>query len=649
MHELSPRIPDAFTWREAVQHQLRTLLAASPIHAGLTVEEWRAVKARWLAFIRAAGRNLLQRERAPITARLISEARFDGFRVQKLIFASFPGWQVGLNLYLPLLDGPYTPILCPCGHGAKWQDDHQIPPQVLARNGFAAALFDMPMFGEKERGNDHFIQGSQAALVGRWSNEFFLLDALRVADYLETRADITFARGMGVTGVSGGGFATLYLAALDDRVRAIVPVCSTAPLGGHLIEGLYTGCPENYLFGQARMGMDFNDPLGLAAPTPCLVIGGRQDTIFTSQAVTQSVEKAKKLYALEDAEDHIELFFDDCPHQYTAVMAAEAARWFRRWLLGDGDPVIDDTFTLLPQEALDCGTADTTIGMIDVIRQEVARLAERRQPAVANEDIAAVLRLPVPAPGTLEELPPAAWGYPGLRKSILHTAGGVPIPIITMPCPDAPAGTLVCFTEAGSISPLRQVGGLWGMCARIIAADLRGFGALAPAPSDYDIYGWCSVDRALGDLLTLCGETIMGGQVADALQVLDIAADDDLTVFGQGEAALPALFAGLLHPRVGRIVLQDFPASFALLATAEQPTWSRYQYLPGVLERFDLAELFRGRNDREFLLIHPLDGEKQRLDMESAERLYDEMGLRVRLYCGEEAVAGVVSDWGKGR
>jgi len=227
--EGSGSVAPAFAWREQVQNRIRALLAASPLaDPSITVERWRAVKEEWRRFVNKTARALIERDRAPLTVRLVGRHAGAGFRIENLVFESFPGWQVGLNLFLPEGAGPFIPVLCPCGHGPKWASEHQVPPQVLARHGFAAALFDMPMFGEKPRNNYHFIQGPQAEMVGRWSNEFFLLDALRTADYLETRSDITFVHGMGVTGVSGGGMASQFLASIDPRVRALVPVCSVA-------------------------------------------------------------------------------------------------------------------------------------------------------------------------------------------------------------------------------------------------------------------------------------------------------------------------------------------------------------------------------------------------------------------------------------
>ncbi|MDD5707585.1 MAG: hypothetical protein PHR35_16815 [Kiritimatiellae bacterium] len=647
-------IPPSFAWREQVQNRMRALLAASPLaETDLTVERWREVKEKWRRFVRKAAQALIQRDRAPLVVRSAGGYSGPGFRVENMVFESFPGWQVGLNLFLPEGAGPFIPVLCPCGHGPKWAGEHQVPPQVLARHGFAAALFDMPMFGEKWRDNCHFTQGPQAEMAGHWSNEFFLLDALRAADYLETRSDIAWAHGMGVTGVSGGGMATLFLAAIDPRVRAFVPVCSIAPLNGHIMEGLYTGCPENYMPGQVQAGLDLCDLLGLAAPLPCLAISGRQDTLFTPESIRRAMVRARRVYAIEGAADRLDEYVADAPHTYTADMAERAAGWFRRWLGVSGDVRMAEPVVVLPEATLDCGTGATTDSMLDVVRRDVVRLRSRRKPAVSNAELAGVLRLaPDERPVEVVNLPSAsAWGYPGLRHRVVPTPDGLALPLIEITCPDAPVGAMVCFTEGEPLAPLRQDAGLYGLCRHMFSASLRGFGALTPAPTDYDIYSWCAVDRALSDLLAMGGETALGVQTADACRVVRAAGTEQtdglLTVYGRGEAALPALFAGILHPRVTNVIVDRGLSSFGLLATAPRPAWRRYCFLQNVLTRFDLPELLAGRPEKRFLVLNPLDAMKRPLDESAALDLYgaDTPHVTVRLQAEDEAPAPLLRAW----
>ena len=631
----NPNPDTRLAWREQTQRRTTDLLAQGrDLINNIDLPAWQTTKARWQAYVREQCRGIEQYKGQPIRAQLLRENSHAGFRVQNIVFESMPGWQVGLDLFLPANDGPggpYVPVICPCGHSAKWKVHHQLPPQVLARNGFAVALFDSPMFGEKTHHNDHFIQGSQAGMVGAWSNLFFLIDAVRSIDYLQTRDDIDFSHGCGVTGVSGGGFSTLFMAQVDERTRAIVPVCSVAPFGGHNIEGLYTGCPENYMRGQAALGLDFDHLVCLAAPLPCLVIGGTEDDLFRPALVHKSVDQARVVYGLEGVADRLGLYIEQAPHSYTPTMAFQAARWMRRWLL-DSDTVVDNfTPEALPEAELTCGIAQSTGGMLEFVQHEVTRLKRTRRPDASDEGLRALLRIDPQATQPhidVQTLPDGTWGYTWLHKHLIHTEDDLTLPVVEAIFPDAPQGALVCFSDADKAQVLHQIGGLFGLRHRIVSADLRGFGSLEPLPTDYDMYTWCGVDRALSDLVQLCNQTVLGQQTSDALRVLEMAhrtdagTPDDLTVYGRGEAALAALFAGLLNPHVKRIVLDAFLCSFEALATDSAPHWKRYQYLPDVLKQFDLPELLAQRQDKAFLLINPCDAHKRRLDEVDALKLY---------------------------
>lgn len=644
-------------WREQTQTLLRGKLERGRERLqGVKLKAWLALKARWRALVRRAAADIHPWKDKPISATLLKERPYDGFRVENIVFESIPGWKVGLNLFLP----PHRegaprprPVICPCGHGPKWQDDHQIPPQILARHGFAAALFDMPMFGEKRRDNNHFIQGSQAQMAGIWSNFFFLIDALRVADYLETRRDLDFSRGMGVTGVSGGGYATLFLAQLDKRIRAIAPACCVAPFGAHIIEGLYTGCPENFIRGQAGTGFDFHHLLALAAPMPCLVLGGSQDSLFRQQIVRRSVAEIARIYQLEGAAERLRLFMDDCPHKYTARMANRAALWMRRWLNDDTAGRDLGCGPLLAEKDLDCGTADSTDGILQVTRRTVARLKRNRSTDVSAAAIRRVFGLAAKCPAPrLRPIPrETEWGYPQLRRAVLTSPGDIPLPWIEAEYPSAHPGVAVCFGEDDPFDFLRQNGGLFGLCQRVVAVSLRGFGELEPRPSDYDLYNWCSIDRALADMIFLCGGSAMGQQIGDALRALDAVIartrNGEIMVVGRGEAALPALFAALLRRRVKRVVLDSFLCGFEALATVPAPRWKRYAYVDRVLTAFDLPDLLRRRTDKRFLLVNACDANKQPLKKPAALRLYGNKSKNLEVRAGLESanLCDLIQQW----
>jgi dienelactone hydrolase len=65
-----------------------------------------------------------------------------------------------------------------------------------------------------------------------------LLNARRAIDYLAARSDLDRNR-IGATGRSGGGMATFFLAALDERIAASAPVSGTLSTTGWIKHGLW--------------------------------------------------------------------------------------------------------------------------------------------------------------------------------------------------------------------------------------------------------------------------------------------------------------------------------------------------------------------------------------------------------------------------
>ena len=67
-------------------------------------------------------------------------------------------------------------------------------------------------------------------------------NAIRALDYLETRPEVDMKR-IGLTGISGGGAMTWYTAAVDERIAAAAPSCSTFTWGSQAEHWL--GCAAN--------------------------------------------------------------------------------------------------------------------------------------------------------------------------------------------------------------------------------------------------------------------------------------------------------------------------------------------------------------------------------------------------------------------
>ena len=98
---------------------------------------------------------------------------------------------------------------------------------------------------------------------------------------------------MGCVGISGGGMATQFAAALDERIKA-------AFISGYLnsfrdsVMSL-AHCVDNYVPGILNW-CESSDIAGLIAPRPLFVESGDRDPIFPVEASRQAFVEVKRIY-----------------------------------------------------------------------------------------------------------------------------------------------------------------------------------------------------------------------------------------------------------------------------------------------------------------------------------------------------------------
>jgi len=158
--------------------------------------------------------------------------REEGFRVEKLHFQSRPRLYVTGNLYLPKSAAPGSnlpAVLYVCGHSGRGRDGNKAAFQHhgmwFATHGYVCLVIDTLQLGEIagiHHGTYRYdrwwwqARGYTPAAVECWNG-------IRALDYLESRPEVDPER-LAVTGISGGGAATFWIAAADDRVKVAVPV-----------------------------------------------------------------------------------------------------------------------------------------------------------------------------------------------------------------------------------------------------------------------------------------------------------------------------------------------------------------------------------------------------------------------------------------
>ncbi len=181
----------------------------------------------------------LPNRKTELHAHVTGRIQMAGFSIEKLIFESLPGVYVTALVYSPDDHSTKHPaVLVPAGHATNGKIHYQVLSQRLASRGYVVIAWDPVGQGErsqfwdakagKSRYNlvcaEHAVMGNLAYLAGANLARWEIWDGMRAVDYLLTRAEVDPDR-ISITGTSGGGTQTTLIAALDSRIKAVVPSC----------------------------------------------------------------------------------------------------------------------------------------------------------------------------------------------------------------------------------------------------------------------------------------------------------------------------------------------------------------------------------------------------------------------------------------
>src|SRR4030042_5537129 len=196
-------------------------------------------------------------------------------------------------MFIPggLKKGSKYPVVIYCsGHTSDgYHGSYQQMILNLVRKGFIVFAFDPVAQGERleyydpETGKDivgdpdivHSYSGAQAFITGSSQARYMIWDGIRAVDYLMTRKEVDPAR-IGITGRSGGGTQSAYIAAFDDRIYAAAPECYITNFT-RLFQSIGNQDAEQNFFNGIIRGIDHPDLLLVRAPKPAMMITTSRD------------------------------------------------------------------------------------------------------------------------------------------------------------------------------------------------------------------------------------------------------------------------------------------------------------------------------------------------------------------------------------
>lgn len=300
-------------------------------------------------------------ERTPLKPEITGRIEKEDFVVEKLHFESSPGLYVSGDLYRPrTVSAPLPAILYVCGHSVMKKGDVSLGNKTgyqkhgawFARNGYVCLIIDTIQLGEIP-GIHHgtynlgkwwwHSRGYTPAGVEAWNG-------IRAIDYLQSRAEVDPER-IGVTGRSGGGAYTWYIAALDERVKAAVPVAGITSLKNHVVDGCVEGhCDCMYQVNS--YGWDYPLLAALVSPRPLLISNQDTDRIFPLDGVVDVFTKARRIYELQGAGKQIGLCIAAGGHEDIQELQIDAFHWMNRHLKGDRSLISMAAEDMFPPEEL---------------------------------------------------------------------------------------------------------------------------------------------------------------------------------------------------------------------------------------------------------------------------------------------------------
>ena len=278
--------------------------------------------------------------KVPLDLKVIEDVNINGIRRLKISFAVEKDDRVPAWLFIPTgQKNPVPAILClhqtisigksePAGLGGSSNLNYALE---LAKRGYVTLAPDYPNFGDYKF--DPYANGYvSASMKGIWNN-------MAAIDLLQSLPEVDPKR-IGCIGHSLGGHNSLFLAAFDTRIKAVVTSCGFTSfykyyfgdLTGWSHKGYMPRIATVYEKNPSKMPFDFTEILGAVAPRAIFINAPIHDSNFEISGVYDCVNTAKPVYELLKARDKLIMINPDAPHDFPPEARIAAYQFLDREL-----------------------------------------------------------------------------------------------------------------------------------------------------------------------------------------------------------------------------------------------------------------------------------------------------------------------------
>jgi dienelactone hydrolase len=303
--------------------------------------DWRAARGRLLAGMQAVMGALPESKRLPVDVGQVVREETPGFTRIRITYLAEADDRVPAYLLIPKRLRRRAPaMLClhqtikigkdePAGLGGGANLHYA---KELAERGYVCIVPDYPYLGENAF--DPYKHGYVSCTMKG------IVNHRRAVDVLQSLPEVD-GRRIGSIGHSLGGHNTLFVAAFDTRIRAMVTSCGFTAARKYY-NGDLTGwagvrymprIAEKYGKDPARIPFDFPDLLVALAPRPLFINAPLHDANFEVSGVRDCVDAAMPVYdRIFKAKARLVAAYPDAKHDFPPEIRTSAYQFLDHWL-----------------------------------------------------------------------------------------------------------------------------------------------------------------------------------------------------------------------------------------------------------------------------------------------------------------------------
>jgi hypothetical protein len=574
--------------------------------------------------------------------------KMEGFTIKNILFQTRPGVYATANLYVPDGPGPFPAVINLHGHWAHGRV-HETPQSrgpSLALNGYVCLSVDA--FGSGERTTVHGIDeyhganlGASLMNIGESLMGIQISDNIRGVDLLASLPYVD-ASNIGATGASGGGNQTMWLTAIDQRMKASVPVVSVGTFESAVMR---SNCVCELLVDGLTL-TETSGVLALIAPRAIKMCNHELDKnpTFYPAEMKRTFTNAAPVFKMLGAENNISYALYDLEHGYWRENREAMLGWFDLHLkgIGTGAPKKEVPFKTAPEQQLlvfPQGNRDPKVGSIaDYCKRRGTELRKEFLAAATfdadqkQRELRKILRI--------DEVPKlkkahAYSAVDGWDRLVLETSDGKLIPLLHMRPKNRNREYVIVSDQEGKRSiSAALLEELKGKESGVVLLDYSGTGkASSSAARGYDRLTTLHT-QARAELWL--GRTILGEWVKELSTVIKFINDKHqpwkITVDGSKESALAGLFCAALERNIDQVTLRNAPGSYLFDDREGVNFFSMGIHVPGFLAWGDVS-LAAALSGAKVTFINPVTMSGKTIGAKGLEAIKTEFE-KIRNRCG---------------